>query len=94
MPYLTLWATMSRSRPVSTLNDLDGLITSNMGIVPTIDGSIDAYAAGLRQMTLDISRIFRAVRDGCPGSRGVRDPGELTPAKKVRSIRLGLREPL
>ena len=58
MPYLTLWPHGSTQPVVSTLNAYDGLITSNMAIVPTNDGSIDAYAAGLTQLILDIYGFF------------------------------------
>ena len=43
---------------VSTLNAYDGFITSNMAIVPTNNGSIDAYADALTQLILDISGYF------------------------------------
>jgi hypothetical protein len=56
--YLTLYPD-GVSRPVvSTLNAPDGAITSNMAIVPTTNGSIDTYAAGLTQLILDISGYF------------------------------------
>ena len=58
MPYLTLWADGQQQTTVSTLNAYDGFITSNMAIVPTTNGSIDAYAAGLTQLILDISGYF------------------------------------
>jgi uncharacterized repeat protein (TIGR03803 family) len=58
MPYLTLWPHGEGQPTVSTLNAYDGFITSNMAIVPTNDGSIDAYAAGLTQLILDISGYF------------------------------------
>ena len=58
MPYLALWADGQQEPVVSTLNAYDGLITSNMAIVPTTNGSIDAYAAGLTQLILDISGYF------------------------------------
>lgn len=60
MPYLTLWPDGSQGgQPtVSTLNAYDGVITSNMAIVPNLDGTIDAYAAGLTQLILDISGYF------------------------------------
>ena len=58
-------SSLTKSRPdtepmpeVSTLNAYDGFITSNMAIVPTLDGSIDAYAAGLTELILDISGYF------------------------------------
>ena len=56
--YLTLWPD-GQPRPLaSTLNALDGAITSNMAIVPTSNGHIDAYASGLTQLVLDISSYF------------------------------------
>ncbi len=58
MPYLTLWADGQPQPTVSTLNAYDGFVTSNMAIVPTTNGSIDAYAAGLTQLILDISGYF------------------------------------
>jgi uncharacterized repeat protein (TIGR03803 family) len=58
MPYLTLWADGSPQPTVSTLNAYDGFITSNMAIVPTTNGSIDAWAQGLTQLILDISGYF------------------------------------
>jgi hypothetical protein len=58
MPFLTLWPDGEQQPTVSTLNAYDGFITSNMAIVPTNDGSIDAYAAGLTQLILDISGYF------------------------------------
>jgi len=58
MPYLTLWPHGEQQPTASTLNAYDGFITSNMAIVPTNDGSIDAYAAGLTQLILDISGYF------------------------------------
>ena len=60
--YLTLWPDCTPEqcpRPVvSTLNALDGAITSNMAIVPNIDGSTDAFASDLTQLILDISSYF------------------------------------
>jgi len=58
MPFLTLWPHGEDQPGVSTLNAQDGFVTSNMAIVPTNDGSIDAYAAGLTQLILDISGYF------------------------------------
>ena len=56
--YLTLWPDSEPMPLASTLNAYDGFITSNMAIVPTLDGSIDAYAAGLTELILDISGYF------------------------------------
>ncbi len=58
MPYLTLWPDGAQQPVVSTLNAYDGFITSNMAIVPTNNGSIDAYAYALTQLILDISGYF------------------------------------
>jgi len=58
LPYLTLWPDTELQPTVSTLNAYDGFVTSNMAIVPNLDGSIDAYAAGLTQLILDISGYF------------------------------------
>ncbi len=58
LAYLTLWPDMEQQPLMSTLNAYDGSITSNMAIVATTNGSIDAYAAGLTQLILDISGYF------------------------------------
>ena len=58
MPYLTLWPDSRQMPIVSTLNAYDGFITSNMAIVPNVNGSIDAYADGLTHLILDISAYF------------------------------------
>jgi YVTN family beta-propeller protein len=56
--YLTLWPDGANQPVVSTLNALDGSISSNMAIVPSTNGKIDAYASGLTQLILDISGYF------------------------------------
>jgi hypothetical protein len=56
--YLTLWPDGQLQPLVSTLNAVDGAITSNMAVIPAANGSIDAYAAGLTQLILDISSYF------------------------------------
>jgi YVTN family beta-propeller protein len=58
--YLTLWPNDGSGQPVvSTLNALDGSISSNMAIVPTSsNGSVNAYASGITQLILDISSYF------------------------------------
>ena len=56
--FVTLWPD-GQGRPlVSTLNAIDGAITSNLAIVPTANGSIDAFASDLTQLILDISGYF------------------------------------
>src|ERR1035438_7831449 len=57
--YLTLWPDGTGRPVVSTLNAIDGWITSNMAIVPSTNGKVDAYAgSGLTQLILDISSYF------------------------------------
>jgi uncharacterized repeat protein (TIGR03803 family) len=56
--YLTLWPDGTDRPTVSTLNALDGSISSNMAIVPNQNGKIDAYASGITQLILDISSYF------------------------------------
>ncbi len=58
LDYLTLWPDGQSQPFVSTLNALDGAITSNMAIVPTTNGSIDAFATSSTQLILDISGYF------------------------------------
>ena len=58
MGYLTLWPDGEDQPVVSTLNAYDGLVTSNMAIVPNMNGSIDAYADGMTHLILDISGYF------------------------------------
>lgn len=56
--YLTLWPD-GEPQPVTwTLNAVDGAVTSNMAIVSTTNGSIDAYASGITQLILDLSSYF------------------------------------
>ena len=56
--YLTLWAENEPQPLVSTLNADDGVIASNMAIVPTTNGSIDAFASSPAQLILDINGYF------------------------------------
>jgi len=56
--YLTLWPAGASQPYVSTLNADDGAVTSNMAIVPTNNGAIDAFADGTTNLILDISSFF------------------------------------
>ena len=56
--YLTLWADGSQQPLASTLNAMDGSITSNMALVPTSNGLIDAYASGMTNLVVDVSGYF------------------------------------
>ena len=55
--YLTLWADGQGQPLVSTLNS-DGSVNSNLAIVPTQNGKIDAYASDFTQLIFDISGYF------------------------------------
>jgi len=56
--YLTLWPDGEDQPFVSTLNAYDGSITSNLAIVPTTNGVIDAFATDPTQLILDLSGYF------------------------------------
>jgi len=58
LSYLTLWAAGGTQPDVSTLNADDGAVTSNMAIVPTSNGSIDAFSSNPTQLILDLSSYF------------------------------------
>lgn len=56
--YLTLWPNNEAMPTVSTLNaDLD-TVTSNLAIVPSTTGSIDAFASSATYLILDISGYY------------------------------------
>jgi hypothetical protein len=56
--YLTLWPEGQPQPVVATLNAVDGAITSNMAIVPTKNGLIDAFASDATQLILDVFGYF------------------------------------
>jgi hypothetical protein len=56
--YISLWPDGQTQPLVSTLNAVDGSITSNMAIVPTTNGSVDAFAQNATQLILDCSAYF------------------------------------
>ncbi len=56
--YLTLWPDNEQQPVVSTLNSSDGAVTSNMAIVPNINGKTDAWAQGVTQLILDLAGYF------------------------------------
>ena len=56
--YLTLWADSLQQPYVSTLNAYDGAVTSNMAIVPTVNGLIDVFASNPTNLLLDITSYF------------------------------------
>ncbi len=59
--FLTLWPDGEDQPLASTLNAIDGAITSNMAIVPTTNGSIDAFASATTQLLLDLSSYLAPV---------------------------------
>jgi hypothetical protein len=40
------------------LNAADGAVTSNMAIVPTTNGNVEAFADGTTNLILDLSSYF------------------------------------
>jgi len=56
--FLTLWPQGTTQPLVSTLNAVDGSITSNLAIVPTSNGQISSFASNPAQLILDISGYF------------------------------------
>jgi hypothetical protein len=61
--FLTLWPDGTPEPLVSTLNAYDGSVTSNLAIVTTNNGSIDAFAYNSTQLILDISGYFALAPD-------------------------------
>ena len=56
--FLSLWPNGENQPTVSTLNAIDGAVTSNMAIVPTNNGNIDAFSSNSTQLILDLSSYF------------------------------------
>jgi hypothetical protein len=56
--FLTLWPQGATQPLVSTLNAIDGAVTSNLAIVPTTNGSVSAFAQNPTHLILDISGFF------------------------------------
>jgi hypothetical protein len=56
--YMTLWPQGQTMPVVSTLNALDGAVTSNLAIVPTLNGSISVYPSNPTHVVMDISGYF------------------------------------
>jgi 6-phosphogluconolactonase (cycloisomerase 2 family) len=56
--FLTLWPQGAAQPLVSTLNAIDGAVTSNMAIVPTTNGSVSAFVSNPNHLVLDISGYF------------------------------------
>ena len=58
LSYLSLWPDGQTKPIVSTLNADNATVTSNMAIVPTSNGSIDAYATDPTWLILDLASYF------------------------------------
>jgi hypothetical protein len=58
LSYITLWPAGSTQPVVSTLNAIDGAITSNMAIVPANNGSVSVFSTDPTQLILDLSAYF------------------------------------
>jgi hypothetical protein len=56
--YLSLWAQGQPQPLVSTLNALDGAVTSNMAIVPSTNGFISAFTSDPSYLILDVTGYF------------------------------------
>ena len=56
--FLSLWPQGQTQPLVSTLNAVDGAVTSNMAVVPTTNGSISAFPSNPAYLILDISGYF------------------------------------
>jgi sugar lactone lactonase YvrE len=56
--YMTLWPQGQTMPVASTLNALDGSVTSNLAIVPTASGSISVFPSNPTHVVMDISGYF------------------------------------
>jgi hypothetical protein len=56
--FLTLWPHGGEQPNASALNAPDGAVTSNLAIVPTTDGSVNAFASHPTHLILDIFGYF------------------------------------
>jgi hypothetical protein len=65
--YLTLWANGQPMPTVSTLNAMDGVVTSNMAVVPTSNDFVDAFASDPTQLLVDLFDYF-AIPSGLNGN--------------------------
>jgi Putative Ig domain len=62
MGYLSLWPDAEGQPVVSTLNAYDGAVTSNMAIVPTLNGDVDSYAFNPSWLIMDIFSYFAPIQ--------------------------------
>ena len=65
--YLTLWPNGKAQPNASTLNAVDGAVTSNMAVVPTTNGFVNAFASNSTQLVVDLFDYF-AIPGGLNGN--------------------------
>src|SRR5262249_50041825 len=58
LSFLTLWPAGQPQPLVSTLNAVDGSITSNAAIVPASSGAISAFSTDTTDLILDLNGLF------------------------------------
>jgi hypothetical protein len=58
LSYLTLWARGTSMPLQSTLNAYDQAVTSNLAVVPTIDGYVSAFTTARTDLILDVFGYF------------------------------------
>ena len=73
--FLTLWPQGAAQPLVSTLNAIDGAITSNMAIVPAANGSISIFGSQPTHLVMDISGYFIEPPTGPPPTITQMTPG-------------------
>ena len=56
--YLTLWPQGQSQPTVSTLNALDGAVSSNLAVVPTSSRSVSAFVSNATRLVLDMFGYF------------------------------------
>ena len=57
--YLTLWAAGETQPLVSTLNAIDGQVSSNLAIVPATSGSVSVFMTDKSHLIFDVSGYFK-----------------------------------
>ena len=58
LSYLTLWPDGETQPFVSTLNSPDGMVASNMAIVPLNNGAIDSFFTNASYLVIDVNGYF------------------------------------
>jgi hypothetical protein len=56
--FLTMWPQGQARPPTATLNAGDGAVTSNLAIIPTVNGSVSAFALSSTHLVLDVFGYF------------------------------------